>query len=69
MVVTGTYSDSSIKEETITVDNVTGFDSSAVVAEQILTVTVDGKTTTYKRLIFKKLKKKESILLHSSNSM
>lgn len=47
MVVTGTYSDSSTKEETITADNVTGFDSSAVVAEQTLTVTVGSKTTTY----------------------
>ncbi|SMB87821.1 Ig-like domain (group 3) [Desulfonispora thiosulfatigenes DSM 11270] len=47
MVVTGTYSDSSTKEETITVDNVTGFDSSAVIAEQTLTITVGGKTTSY----------------------
>ncbi len=47
LVVTGTYSDSSTKVETITGANVTGFDSSAPVVDQVLTITVDGKTTTY----------------------
>lgn len=47
MVVTGTYSDSSTQIETITSANVTGFDSAAAVPSQILTVTVNGKTTTY----------------------
>gem|GEM_PF-6045358 len=47
MVVTGTYSDSSTKTETITTANVTGFDSSTAVASQTLTVTVGGKTATY----------------------
>ncbi|MDY0236306.1 MAG: S-layer homology domain-containing protein [Gudongella sp.] len=47
MVVTGTYSDTSSKVETITTANVTGFNSSAPVASQTLTVTVGGKTTTY----------------------
>ncbi|MBC2727058.1 InlB B-repeat-containing protein [Desulfosporosinus sp.] len=47
MVVTGTYSDNSTKEETITYANVSGFDSSAVAANQTLTVTVGGKTITY----------------------
>ena len=47
MVVTGTYSDSSTKAETVTTSNVTGFDSSAPTASQMLTVTVGGKTVTY----------------------
>ena len=47
LVIEGTYSDGSKKDETITDANVSGFDSSAVVASQTLTVTVDGKTTTY----------------------
>ena len=47
MVVTGAYSDSSTKVETITAANVTGFDSSAPAVNQVLTVTVGGKTTTY----------------------
>ncbi len=47
MVVTGTYSDHSTKAETVAAANVTGFDSSAQAANQVLTVTVDGKTTTY----------------------
>lgn len=47
LVIEGTYSDASKKDETITVANVTGFDSTSAVASQTLTVTVDGKTTTY----------------------
>jgi len=47
LVVTGTYSDGSTKPETITDANVTGFDSSAAVTDQVLTITVDGKTATY----------------------
>ncbi|GAB6173359.1 hypothetical protein JCM15765_28370 [Paradesulfitobacterium aromaticivorans] len=47
MVVTGTYSDSSTKTESITTANVTGFDSSAPAAGQTLTVNVGGKTATY----------------------
>jgi len=47
LVVTGIYSDASTKVETITEANVTGFDSSSPVTGQILTITVDGKTTTY----------------------
>jgi len=45
--VTGTYSDTSTKVETITVDNVSGFDSSAPAIGQVLTITVEGETTTY----------------------
>ncbi|NLY82810.1 MAG: hypothetical protein GX078_08640, partial [Clostridiales bacterium] len=48
LVVTGTYSDSTTKVETITTVNVTGFNSSAAVANQTLTVTVGGKIATYK---------------------
>ena len=47
MVVTGTYSDNSTKVETVTGSSITGFDSSAPAASQVLTVTVDGKTTNY----------------------
>jgi hypothetical protein len=47
LVVTGTYSDTTTKVETITTGNVTGFDSSAPAVDQILTITVGGKTTTY----------------------
>lgn len=46
MVVTGTYSDSSTKVETVTTDNVTGFDS-AEAGEKTCTVTVSGKTATF----------------------
>ncbi|MEA4986536.1 MAG: S-layer homology domain-containing protein [Anaerovorax sp.] len=47
LVIEGTYSDGTKKDEDITTANVTGFNSSAVVASQTLTVTVNGKTTTY----------------------
>ncbi len=47
LVVTGTYSDNSAKIETITADNISGFDSSAPAAAQVLTVTVGAKITTY----------------------
>jgi hypothetical protein len=45
--VTGTYSDSTTKVETITTGNITGFDSSAPEVDQLLTITFGGKTTTY----------------------
>lgn len=47
MVVTGTYSNLTTKPETVVAGDVSGFDSSAVVATQTLTVTVGGKTVTY----------------------
>ena len=47
LVVTGTYSDGSIIFETITLDNVTGFDSSVFAEGQILTITVNGQTIIY----------------------
>jgi len=46
--VTGTYSDGSKKVESITAANGTGFNSAAQATDQILTITVGGKTTTYK---------------------
>ena len=47
LVVTGTYSDGTTKIEAITAGNITGFDSSAVMANQILTITLKDKTATY----------------------
>ncbi|KGP75963.1 hypothetical protein JT05_07600, partial [Desulfosporosinus sp. Tol-M] len=47
LVVTGTYSDNSTQVETVSVNNVTGFDSSAAAAGQTLTITVGDKTTSY----------------------
>jgi peptidoglycan hydrolase-like protein with peptidoglycan-binding domain len=47
LVVTGTYSDDSTSTEAITSDNITGFDSSEPEDNQVLTVTVGGKTATY----------------------
>ena len=48
LVVTGTYSDGSTGVESITAENITGFNSSAVATNQILTIRVGAKTTTYK---------------------
>jgi peptidoglycan/xylan/chitin deacetylase (PgdA/CDA1 family) len=45
--VTGSYSDGSILIEPITAADVTGFDSSAQAASQVLTVTYEGQTATY----------------------
>ncbi len=47
LVVTGTYSDMSINVENITASDISGFDSSAPVAGQILTITVGAQTITY----------------------
>jgi hypothetical protein len=46
LVVTGTYSDGVTKSEDIT-GKITGFDSSVPMTGQILTITIDGKITTY----------------------
>ncbi len=48
LVVTGTYSDSSTQIEAITTADVSGFDSTVPAVDQVLTITVEGKTTTYK---------------------
>jgi hypothetical protein len=47
LVVTGIYSDYSVKTETITTVNISGFHSSRPIANQVLTITVGDKTTTY----------------------
>ncbi|OXS25253.1 MAG: hypothetical protein BI182_05850 [Acetobacterium sp. MES1] len=47
LVVTGTYSDGTSKVETLTSDNITGFDSSATATNQVLSISIDGKTVTY----------------------
>ena len=48
LVVTGTYSDGSTKVESITAANISGFNSTTAVVDQVLTITVGTKTTTYK---------------------
>lgn len=48
LVVTGTYSDTSTTPETITIASITGFNSSSPATDQVLTITVGNKTTTYK---------------------
>ena len=45
--VIGTYSDGSTKVETITTENITGFSSESPASNQMLSVTVKGKTVTY----------------------
>lgn len=47
LVIEGSYSDGSSKTESITTTNITGFNSTTVVASKTLTVTVGGKTATY----------------------
>jgi hypothetical protein len=47
LVVTGTYSDESTQVLDITVDDISGFDSSELDEEQTLTITYEGLTTTY----------------------
>lgn len=47
LTIVGTYSDGSTSTEAVSVGDVTGFDSSALTMNQILTVSYGGKTTTY----------------------
>jgi hypothetical protein len=47
LVVTGTYSDGTTQTETVTAENITGFDSSAAASNQVLTITIGDQTTTY----------------------
>ena len=47
LVVTGTYSNGTTKVESITAANISGFNSSAAAASQLLTITVGGQTTTF----------------------
>jgi hypothetical protein len=46
LVVTGTYSDGTIKRETVNLSNVSGYDATTV-GQQTVTVTVNGKTATF----------------------
>lgn len=48
LVVTGTYSDGSTKTESITNVSISGFNSTVAATDQVLTITVGGKTATYK---------------------
>jgi len=45
--VLGNYNDDTTKLETITKSNITGFDSSRSASNQVLTITVSGKTATF----------------------
>ncbi|MCK5460321.1 DUF5011 domain-containing protein, partial [Candidatus Parcubacteria bacterium] len=45
--ITGIYNNETTQIETITAEYITGFDSSAPVDDQVLTITVEDKTTTY----------------------
>lgn len=47
LVVVGTYNNNSTSTETITADNITGFDTSVASTSQTLLITVGGKTATY----------------------
>jgi hypothetical protein len=47
LVVNGTYSDGSSQIEPITLDNITGFDSTSPTTGQVLTITFNGQATTY----------------------
>lgn len=46
--VTGTYSDGSTKKETVTVQNITGFNSSKANPNQLLTIMISERSTTYR---------------------
>lgn len=47
LAVTGMYSDGSSKVENITIDNISGFDSTKPIKNQTVTITINGKTTAY----------------------
>lgn len=48
LIVKGNYGDGSTKVENITATNITGFNSDIPAKDQVLTITVGTKTTTYK---------------------
>ena len=48
LVITGIYNDGSTKPVSITAASVTGFNSAAAATDQVLTISVNGKTVTYK---------------------
>jgi len=47
LVITGTYSDNSTRDESIVAANLTGFNSATTATDQVLTITVGDKTTNY----------------------
>jgi len=47
LVVTGTYSDNSTKNESVSTSDITGFDSTSPTTNQVLTITLQTKTVTY----------------------
>ena len=47
LMVSGNYSDGSTKNEAITSENITGFDSTKPVVGEMLTITAGGQTTSY----------------------
>jgi hypothetical protein len=53
LIVTGTYDDTTTKQEAIAASNISGFNSSAVAGSQTLTVTVNGQTASYTIIIEK----------------
>ncbi|TGE31851.1 leucine-rich repeat protein [Desulfosporosinus sp. Sb-LF] len=48
LVIIGTFNDGSTTPEAITAANITGFDNTVAATDQVLTITVGGKTVTYK---------------------
>lgn len=48
LVITGTYSDNSSQPLSIAAPNITGFNSAVPAKDQVLTITVGAKTTSYK---------------------
>jgi uncharacterized protein (DUF1684 family) len=46
LVVTGTYSDGTTKMETVSLDNISGYNAN-IVGQQTITVTIGGKTATF----------------------
>ena len=51
LVVTGNYSDNTTKTESLTIDNISGFDSSTT-GEKSITITIGGKTAAFKVNIY-----------------
>ena len=47
LIIQGNYSDGGVKEETFSIGNISGFDSSNATADQELTITIAGKEEAY----------------------
>ncbi len=71
LVVTGTYDDNSTAVVPITGANITGFNTSAPLTGQVLTITVGGKTATYTINIFQVILSKTttSVILGNSDTL